>query len=97
MNASLLAEDCNVANYRPISIPSVMFKVLQRLVSVRLVRFIECTRVLPTTQFVYRKGHGICDVLQCVSRTFNYAMQRAQEAISDQIDFSVAFERFNII
>ena len=41
----------SVANYRPISVTSVLSKVFERLVSVRLGRFMECNGVLPTTQF----------------------------------------------
>ena len=55
----------SVANYRPISITSVLYKVCERLVSVRLERFMERSGVLPTTQFVYRKGLGTCDALLC--------------------------------
>ena len=44
----------SVANYRPISITSPLFKVFERLVSVRLGRFMERSGVLPTTQFAYR-------------------------------------------
>ena len=43
----------SVANYRPISITSVLSKVFERLVSVRLRRFMERSGVLPTTQFAY--------------------------------------------
>ena len=39
----------SVANYRPISITSVLSKVFERLVSVHLGRFMECSSVLPTT------------------------------------------------
>ena len=46
----------SVANYRPISITSVLSKQFERLVSVRLGRFMERSGVLPTTQFAYRKG-----------------------------------------
>ena len=55
----------NVANYRLISITSVLSKVFQRLVSVRLGRFMENSGVLPTTQFKsgYRKGLGTCEAL----------------------------------
>ena len=43
--------------------------MFERLVSVRLGRFMERSGILPTTQFAYRKGLGICDALLCVSHT----------------------------
>ena len=46
----------SVACYQPISITSVLSKVVERLVSVRLGGFMERSGVLPTTQFAYRKG-----------------------------------------
>ena len=52
-----------VANYRPISITSVLSEVFERLVSVHLGRFMESSGVLPTTQFAYRKDLGTCDAL----------------------------------
>ena len=70
----------SVANYRPISITSVLSKVFERLVSVRLGRFMERDGVLPTTQFAYRKGLGTCDVLLCVSNTLQSALESGQEA-----------------
>ena len=48
----------SVANYRPISITSVLSKAFERLVSVRFGRFMQRSGVLPTTQFPYRKGLG---------------------------------------
>ena len=48
----------SVANYRPISITSVLSNVFERLVSVRLGRFMERSGVLLITQFVYREGLG---------------------------------------
>ena len=65
----------SVANYRPISITSVLSKVFERLVSVSLGRFMERSGVLPTTQFAYRKGLGTCDALLCVSYTLQTALQ----------------------
>ena len=65
----------SVANYRQISITSVLSKVFERLVSVRLGRFMKRSGVLPTTQFAYRKGLGTCDALLCVSHTLQSALE----------------------
>ena len=46
----------SVANYRPISITPLLSNVFERLVAVRLGRFMEHCGVLPTTQFADRKG-----------------------------------------
>ena len=43
--------------------------VFERLVPVRLGRFMEGRGVLPTTQFAYWKGLGTCDALLCVAHT----------------------------
>ena len=66
-----------------------------RLVLVRLGRFMECSGVLPTTQFAYRKGLGTCDPLLCVSHTLQSALESGQEARIVQIDLSAAFDRVN--
>ena len=75
----------SVANYRPISITSILSKVFERLVSVCLGRFTERSGVLPTTQFAYRKGLGTCDALLCVSHTLQSALESGQEARIVQI------------
>ena len=85
----------SVANYRLISITSVLSKVFERLVSVRLRRFMERSGVLPTTQFAYQKGLETCDALLCVSHTLQSALENGQEARILQIDFSAAFDRVN--
>ena len=80
----------SVANYRPISITSVLSKVFERLVSVHLGRFMERSGVLPTTQFAYLKGLATCDAFLCVSHSLQSALERGQEAIVE-IYFSAAF------
>ena len=65
----------SVANYRPISITSVLSMAFERLVSVHLGRYMEFSGVLPTTQFAYWKGLGTCDALVCVSHTLQSAVE----------------------
>ena len=76
-------------------ITPVLSKVFERLVVVRLGRFMEHCGMLPTTQFAYRKGLGTCDALLCVSHTLQSALESGQEARIVQIDFSAAFDRVN--
>ena len=85
----------SVANYRPISITSVLSKVFAHLVSLRLIRFMQRSCVLPTTKFAYQKGLGTCDALLCVSHTLQTALESGHEARIVQIDFSTAFDRVN--
>ena len=49
--------------------------------------------MLPTTQFTYRKGQGICDAFLCVSHAVQSALKSRQEAAIVKIDFSAAFDR----
>ena len=47
--------------------------------SVRLLRFMECSGMLPTTQFAYWKGQDTCDALLFVSYTLQNALECGQE------------------
>ena len=85
----------SVANYRSISVTSLLSKVFQSLVSVHLGRFMECRGVLKATQFAYRKGLGSFDALLCMSRTLQSALESGQEARIVQINFCAAFDRVN--
>ena len=88
-------QSSSVANYRPISITSVLSKVFERLLSVRLGRFMERSGVLPTTKFTYQNGLGTCDALLCVPHALQSALESGQKARIVQIDFSAAFDRVN--
>ena len=81
------------SNYRPISLTPILSKVFERLVSVRLGRFMEGRGVLPTTQFANRKGLGTCDALLCVAHSLQSALEMGQEARLVQIDFSAVFDQ----
>ena len=84
----------SVGSYRPISTTSVSSKLFERLVTVRLGRFMEFSGMLATTQFAYQKGLSTCDALLCISQTLQSALESGQEARIMQIDFSAAYDRF---
>ena len=55
----------------------------------------ECSGVLPITQFAYRKGLVTCDAYLYVSHTLQSALECGQEARIVQIDYSSAFDIVN--
>ena len=55
----------------------------------------ECSGVLPTTQFASQKGLGTYDALLCVSHTRQSALESGQDARIVQIDFGAAFDKVN--
>ena len=73
----------------------LLSKVFERLVSVRLERFMERSLVLPTTQFAYRKSLCTCDALLCNSNALKCALESGLEARILQTDYSAAFEIVN--
>ena len=85
----------SVTHCRLISITSILSKELERLVSVRLGRFMERTGVLPTTKFAYRKDPGSCDVLSCMSHTLQSALESRKEGRIVKIDFIAASDSIN--
>lgn len=48
----------DVSNYRPISLLSVISKVLEKIVRVRLLGFLEANKLLSEAQFGFREGHS---------------------------------------
>ena len=72
-----------------INLASVLSKVFDRPVAVRLGRFVEGCVVQPTTQSLGTvKGLGTCDALLCISHTLKSALESGKEARIVQIDFS---------
>ncbi|KAL9704079.1 hypothetical protein quinque_007597 [Culex quinquefasciatus] len=48
----------NPSNYRPISLLPTLSKLLERVILVRIDQHLENTRVIPDTQFGFKRGHS---------------------------------------
>ena len=85
----------NPSDFRPISITSVVSKVFEKLIAVRLSKYLERSGFACPNQFAYRKGLGTCDALLTVSEICQKALDAGHEIRLIQIDFSAAFDRVN--
>ena len=78
---------CFFTEYRPISITPAMSKVFERLVAVRLQRYLEAFAHLPSCQFAYRKQLGTCDALLTICQMGQKALEDGSELCLVQVDF----------
>ena len=86
---------CNPKDYRPISITPILSKVFERLLARRLSSFVEAEKVLPNTQFGFRKGLGTIDALLTFNTDVQAALNEGMEVRAVAIDFSAAFDKVN--
>ena len=83
---------CHPKDYRPISITPILSKVFERILARRLNAYIERERMLPNTQFGYRKGLGTTDALLTMTTDVQTALKDGMEVRAVAIDFSAAFD-----
>jgi hypothetical protein len=49
---------CSPLNYRPVSLTSVCCKVMEKIVVLHIVQFLEDEGLLSSGQFLFRRGHS---------------------------------------
>src|SRR6195952_2869994 len=80
----------NAANYRPISLLSVAFKVLKRMLYQRISPIIES--VLPKEQGGFRPGRSCCDQVLALSTHIEAGFQRKLKTGAAFLDLTSAYD-----
>ena len=84
-------DEASPSSYRPISNLSVISKLLERLVARQFVAYLNATRLLPTTQSGFRRGHSTETAIIRVLSDLD-AVDRDDTAILVLLDLSAAFD-----
>ena len=85
--------DClDPANYRPITISSVMMKVLTRLLNIRLEEVVEENNFLSDKQFGFRKKYSTADAVLVTSAAIDKARMDKLDAGMASIDLKAAYD-----
>ena len=79
------------SNYRPISLLSILSKVLERIIFKRLYK--QVNPLLPTCQSGFRKGDGTVHQLTRIVHTLAEALDNRKAVVSCYFDLSKAFDR----
>ena len=86
-------DDClDPANYRPITITSVLLKLFTRVLNVRLDRVAERQKFLTEQQFGFRKNKSTADAIFVITTAIEKAKQEGMDAGLASIDLKAAYD-----
>lgn len=80
-------------NYRPISLLSVLSKVLESIISNRLTAHLDKHYLLCTRQFAFRKGHSASDLHTLLTNKWSSALDQGRATAVVALDIEGAFDR----
>lgn len=81
------------SNYRPISLLSVVSKLLERVIAEQLTAHLEEHRLLSPRQFGFRKGRSASDLLLLLAKTWHDALDTGRPSLVIALDIAGAFDR----
>lgn len=83
------------SNYRPISLLSTLSKVLEKVVYIQLVQFLEANDILYKNQFGFRQKHSTYMPISLLYEHISAAISEKQYCAAVYLDFSKAFDTVN--
>ena len=81
------------SNYRPISLLSVLSKVMERLINKAMWKHLDNHKLISDQQFGFRAGHSTSDALTYVAQRLTNTINNREEARVVCLDISKAFDR----
>ena len=81
------------SNYRPISLLSIISKVMEKLISMKMWKHLNSNDLISNKQFGFRAGHSTSDALTYVSQCLTNSLNNREEARIVCLDISRAFDR----
>ena len=88
-----VGERSTAKNYRPVSIPSVVSKVFEKLVNNRIVDHLEKCGLFSDFQYGFRSSRSTADLLKVVSDRIARTFSRSGATRAVALDISKAFDR----
>ena len=84
-------------NFRPILNPRFLSKIVEKVVAVQLIEYLEVNGLNERFQSAYKKFHSTETALLCVHNDINIAIDSQNSVILLFLDFSAAFDKVLIL
>lgn len=82
----------NPSNYRPISLLEILAKILESIITKRLLFYLEYNNILPSSQFGFRKNKATTHSLYLLKETITEIRKQKKAAIITTRDIRKAFD-----
>lgn len=81
-----------ISNYRPISLLSGLSKVLEKLINIRLVKYLECNKLLSNNQFGFRPKRSTNQAVHELTNHLSNNLDKGIHSIGIFLDLAKAFD-----
>ena len=86
---------CDPSNFRPISVTSFLSKIFEKLIFLRLSKFLLDCNILSPKQFGFKQHFSTQDALNSLVEYYYDVLDRKEIAVSVFIDYCKAFDTIN--
>lgn len=86
----------DVSNYRPISVLSVISKILEKLINKRLLSYLNKFNILSNTQFGFRSGKSTEDAVSALTSVVAEGLDNKKKCLAVFLDLKKAFDTVSI-
>jgi hypothetical protein len=85
-------DDCEISNYRPISLLTILSKIIETVIKARLVRFLNSNGLLSTNQYGFRERMGSSDAILTLTQMVASNMDVGLRTVAVFLDLAKAFD-----
>lgn len=85
-----------ISNYRPISLLPTLAKIIEKLINVRLVKYLENNKVLASNQYGFRGKRSTIDAVESLVYQITNSLDDRKKCISVFLDLAKAFDTVSV-